>query len=288
VNERDLANALRENLIAGAALDVYTKEPFDDPMFKDLDNAILTPHLGASTSEAQDAVAVEAAAAVAQYLSEGMGPNAVNLAGADGDTWRKFRSHIHIAEKLGSMAAQLADGRARRISFLSAGGAPRIIALAAVKGALQASADDQVTIVNAEKLARESGVTVAHELVSEKADFADSLGVRIETEGSRIEAWGAVLADGSTKIVRLDDYRVEIDPRGTILFIRNRDMPGVIGRVATVLGAKGVNIAEMQNVRKRQGEDALTVIGVDGPVEAATLEEIGREDGVTAVSLVNL
>ena len=288
VNERDLANALREERIAGAALDVFTKEPFDGAMFKGLGNVILTPHLGASTSEAQDAVAVEAAAAVAQYLTEGMGPNAVNLAGADGRTWQKFKGHISLAEKLGALTSQLSGGRAKKVTFLAAAGLPRLIALAAIKGIFSATADGQITFVNAERAARDRGVAIAEEIVSEEVDFPGSIGVRFTSEEGEIEAWGTVLADGTTKIVRVGDYRVEMNPTGSILFIHNADKPGVIGRVTTLLGADGVNIAEMQNVRLRQGEDALTIIGIDGAAGAETLKRVEDEEGVTRVKLVHL
>lgn len=288
INEADLANALKENRIAGAALDVYTKEPFEGAMFQGLDNCILTPHLGASTSEAQDAVAVEAANAVAQYFHEGLSPNAVNLAGADGTVWQKFRNHIALAEKLGTLTSQLAGGGIGRVALIADKGLPRLIALSAVKGAFSRSADDRITFVNAEAVARERGVAIAEEISGGEADFADSFGVKVTTDEGEFEAWGAVLADGTTKITNVGIWRVEIDPEGTILFIYNADRPGVIGKVATVLGMDGINIAEMQNVRRSQGTDALTIIGVDGDVPKETLKKISEEEGITDVKLVHL
>jgi D-3-phosphoglycerate dehydrogenase len=288
INEADLANALKEGRIAGAALDVYTKEPFEGAMFKGLDNCILTPHLGASTSEAQEAVAVEAANAVAQYFHEGLSPNAVNLAGADGTVWQKFRNHIALAEKLGTLAAQLAGGGIGRVALVTDKGLPRLIALSAVKGAFARSSDDRITFVNAEAAARERGVAIAEEISGHEADFPDSFGVKVTTDEREFEAWGAVLADGTTKITNVGDWRVEIDPEGTILFIHNEDRPGVIGKVATVLGTDGINIAEMQNVRRSQGTDALTIIGVDGDVPKETLKRISEEEGITDVKLVHL
>lgn len=288
VNEADLAKALKEGRIAGAALDVYTKEPYEEKIFDGLENCVLTPHLGASTSEAQEAVAVEAANAISQYFREGLSPNAVNLAGADGSVWQKFRNHIALAEKLGTLASQLAGGGIARITLICDKGLPRLIALSAIKGAFSRVSDDQITFVNAEAAAKDRGVAIAEELAGKGSDFADSFGVKVTTDEGEFEAWGAVLADGTTKITNVGDWRVEIDPEGTILFIHNADQPGVIGRVATVLGKKGVNIAEMQNVRRSQGADALTIIGVDGEVGKDTLKSIAGEEGVTDVKLVHL
>ncbi|MFH1830395.1 MAG: phosphoglycerate dehydrogenase [Pseudomonadota bacterium] len=288
VNERDLANALKEGRITGAALDVFTKEPFDDTIFQGLDNCILTPHLGASTAEAQDAVAVEAAAAVSQYFSEGISPNAVNLAGADGISWQKFKNHISLSEKLGSLVSQLAGGGISKITLICQSGLPRLITLAAIKGAFEHLSDGQVTFVNAEAIARGRGVAIAGEVTGIKPDFAEAFGIKITTSKGEFEAWGAVLPDGTTKITNCGEYRVEIDPEGAILFIHNVDRPGVIGGVCTVLGSQGINIAEMQNVRKSQGTEALTIIGVDKTVDAKSLEKIAEVDGVTDVKLVRL
>jgi D-3-phosphoglycerate dehydrogenase / 2-oxoglutarate reductase len=288
INEKDLAAALREKRIAAAALDVYTKEPYEDPMFRDLENCICTPHLGASTAEAQDAVAIEAAASVAQYFTEGLGPNAVNLAGTDPFTWQRFKSHIVLAERLGALVTQLADGKIQKITFLSQAGMPRILALASAKGALSRLTDGFVTYVNAEQSSRERGIAFADEVVGRAVDFADAIGVRIQTERGETEAWGVVLADGTPKVVRVGEYRTELDPAGAILFIHNADRPGVIGRICTILGTEGVNIAEMQNVRTRPGAAALTVIGVAATVTQATMERIRREADITGVRLVQL
>ena len=288
INEGDLAEALKEGRIAGAALDVYTKDPYEETIFQGLDNCVLTPHLGASTSEAQDAVAVEAANAVAQYFREGLSPNAVNLAGADGSVWQQFRNHVSLAEKLGSLASQLAGGGTKRITLISDKGLPRLIALSAIKGAFSRVSDDQITFVNAEAAAKDRGVAIAEEIAGKQPDFSEAFGVKVTGKDAEFEAWGAVLADGTTKITNVGDWRVEIDPWGTILFIHNADQPGVIGKVATILGTDGVNIAEMQNVRRSQGADALTIIGVDGNVRDETLEKIANEDGVTDVRLVYL
>jgi D-3-phosphoglycerate dehydrogenase len=286
INEHDLAEALRAKRIAGAALDVFTKEPYTETIFEGLENVILTPHLGASTDEAQEAVAIEASTAVAQYFREGMSSNAVNLTGADPFTWQKFKGHVGLAERLAMLAAQLGCGRLTRVTLLSRAQLPKLMLLVAIKGALSRVSDQWVSLVNADAAARERGISIAEELVGEGADFPESIGVRVVSESGEQTAWGALLADGTPKVLRVGPYRMELDPVGTMLFIYNLDRPGVIGRICTVLGDAGVNISEMQNARMRPGEEALTVIGMDGDVPRDVIEAAGRIDGVTASRLV--
>jgi D-3-phosphoglycerate dehydrogenase len=287
INEDDLAVALREGWIAGAALDVFSEEPFKGDIFKGLDNVILTPHLGASTSEAQDAVAREAASAIGQFFIEGLSPSAVNLPSGAQDL-QQFRSHIMLAEKLGSLVAQLGHGEIKRITFSATLSLPHILTLSAIKGVLSHSISDTVTLVNASNKARERGLGISEEIVSDMQDFAGAIGVKVHVNGNELAAWGAILPDGTAKIVSCVDYRVEIDPTGSMLFIQNYDQPGVIGRVSTLLGDHGVNIAEMQNVRKNKGSDALTVIRVDGDVPKETFENINNDPGVKRARLVHL
>jgi D-3-phosphoglycerate dehydrogenase len=287
VNEEDLAVALKEGWIAGAALDVFSEEPFKQDIFKDLDNVILTPHLGASTSEAQDAVAREAATAIAQFFIEGLSPSAVNLPSGAQDL-QQFRSHIMLAEKLGSLVAQLGHGEIKRITFSATLSLPHILTLSAIKGVLSHSISDTVTLVNASNKARERGLGISEEIVSDMQDFAGAIGVKVHVNGNEVVAWGAILPDGAAKIVSCVDYRVEIDPTGSMLFIQNYDQPGVIGRVSTLLGDHGVNIAEMQNVRKSKGSDALTVIRVDGDVPKEMFDKINGDPGVKRARLVHL
>ncbi|MFH0800517.1 MAG: phosphoglycerate dehydrogenase [Pseudomonadota bacterium] len=286
VNEDDLAEALRAGTIAGAALDVFTEEPFTRPVFKGLDNIILTPHLGASTREAQDAVAIEAARAVGQFFSEGMSAGAVNLqagAGIEG-----LKAHIRLAGKLGALLAQCCRGSIRRIAICGTEATPGILALAAVQGALSRAGGERVTLVNAGAVAKRMGIAVAEEIVRGGQDFAGAFGVALDSDSEKREAWGAVLSDGTARIVMLDGYRVEIAPSGPILLIHNSDQPGVIGRVSSILGDAGVNIAEMQNVRKKKGAEALTIIRIDGAMPEKTLKEIGAVSGVTSAALVEL
>lgn len=286
VNEEDLAAALREGRIAGAALDVFTSEPYEKPTFQGVSNVILTPHLGASTREAQDAVAVEAAQAVAQFFSEGVSFSAVNVphAGAADDA---LKGQLKLAEQLGRLAAQLSTGDLRRLVLVSTGGIPRILTQAAIAGALAGRGHRGVSLVNAAALAAAAGVALAEEIAPASGDCSAAFGIRLEAEGVQ-EVWGGVLSDGTSKVVQCEGYRVSLLPRGPLLFIHNSDRPGVIGKVSSILGEAGINIAEMQNVRRHKGADALTVIRIDEGLPDAALEEIRKTDGVTRATLVVL
>ncbi len=289
VNEGALAQALKEKRIGGAALDVFTEEPFNNDLFRGLDNVILTPHLGASTPEAQDAVAKEAAAAVIQFFTEGLSQTAVNLP-ASGKDLEQFRSHLFLAEKLGSLASQLLsrDTAIKRITFAATSSLPHLLTLAMIKGVLSHAISDTVTLVNASNVAREHGIGIAEEVIAEQQDFAGAIGVKLAIDNTDVNVWGAILPDGSSKIIGGMGYRMEIDPTGTLLFIQNYDQPGVIGRVSTILGDDRVNIAEMQNVRHEKGKDALTVIRVDGDVSHQTFAKIEKADGIKRARLVHL
>ncbi len=288
INEEDLALALREDVIAGAALDVYTTEPYTTPTFQGLANIVLTPHLGASTFEAQDAVAVEAAASVAQFFSDGISFNAVNLSGADPQSLDTYRRHLLLAQKVGAFAFQMFQGDLRRITVSTTVRATKLIALSAVRGVLAQAVSDTVTIVNAAAAAAERGIEVVEETLAEK-DRGDAIGVRLTTaDGATTEIWGRLTADGTVKIVRVNEYGVDIDPVGNVLVIHNEDRPGVIGRVCTILGDHSVNIAEMQNVRHRKGTDALTLIGVDESLSEEAIAAIRTDAAVTQAQVVRL
>lgn len=288
INEGDLAVALKEKKIAGAALDVFTTEPFDSPIFSGVDNCIMTPHLGASTAEAQDAVAREVGISVSRFFNEGIMPSVVNLPQARGDAVIEHGRHIELAEKLGHIAAQLLGDRIEGVTFYATYSCPALLSIAAFEGALAENFDERITLVNAMQVAKEKGISVMEEIVDASKDFSDSIGVKVKSDTNELTVWGAVLDDGSLRVSRCYDYRCEIDPRGKILFVHNLDKPGMIGTICSLLGQYSINIAEMQNVRKRAGDVALTLIGIDGDISDECIKRISDEDGISEVRLVSL
>ncbi len=288
VNEHDLAVALKEGVIAGAALDVFTKEPFEEAIFRGLGNCITTPHLGASTAEAQDAVAVEAATSVIQFFKEGFSASAVNLPAGGGQAVSSLRNHIVLAERLGSLAFQLCRQEVKKITFISAKRHSELLTLAAIKGALSHIVSDTVSFVNAAIVAEQRGIKVTEEVDTSWHDYEDVIGVRLATPDRELEVMGAIFSDGTLQVVRCDGYHVTFEPSGRIVFIKNADQPGIIGRICSILGDNKVNIAEMKNVRLAKGGEALTVISIDSEPSQGVLQKIKSEKGVQEAIAVKI
>jgi D-3-phosphoglycerate dehydrogenase / 2-oxoglutarate reductase len=282
VVEEALLAALEGGEIAGAAVDAYAVEPLpaDHPL-RTAPGLLLTPHLGASTAEAQRNVAVEACRAVRDaLLTHDLGA-AVNAAGMGGARWSELRPLLTFADQLGRLARTLLQGGARRLELRYAGpreDAPRALLPAAVQGALREVVDSRrVNLVNALHVARERDIQCSSTHLSSAQESAEVVELVLEgAEGSaRVE--GTLHPAGGGRITRIDAFHVDVAPRGTLLILRNRDVPGVIGRVGTVLGEAEVNIAEYHQARLEAGGEALAAVSVDGrlsPDVLATLREI--------------
>jgi D-3-phosphoglycerate dehydrogenase / 2-oxoglutarate reductase len=277
VREDALIDALTSKAIAGAALDVYEAEPLpaDHPL-RSLDNVVLTPHLGASTSEAQRNVAVEIAEAVRDALLHDDLSRAVNAPAIGGEDLRRLRPLLGLAERLGLLCCSLIEGGVSTIEVKYSGSAEnalRVLTASVLVGMLgRAVGPKTVNLVNALHLARDRGIQVQQVRQSPQRPFGEQLEVRA-TSGSRAtRVAGALLGDAHRRIVRIDDFHVDVVPSGTMLVIRNNDVPGVIGHVGTLLGQAGVNIAEYHQARLgAPGGEALAAIAVDGRVSADVL-----------------
>ena len=268
IDEDALVAALRDNRIAGAAIDVYASEPLpaDHPL-RSFESVVLTPHLGASTVEAQANVALEIAEAVRAALADGDYSRAVNAPAIGGEAARRLRPMLDLAVRLGKVAAALADGPVRRVDIRYAGEGDdvlRPLAATAMVGVLEnVVGASQVNYVNSLHLATSRGIDVRQTRLGPNADYAEYLEVRLGHKGDEIRVAGALLGS-HPRIVAVGDYKVNIEPRGTIVVLRNRDVPGVIGRVGTLLGDAQVNIAEYHQARLEAGGVALGAINADG------------------------
>ena len=288
-----LYEALRARRIAGAALDVYEREPLpaDHPL-RSLDNVVLTPHLGASTAEAQHGVALEIADAVRAALLEGDLSRAVNAPAVGGEEMRRLRPMIELAERLGRLGAALVDGPLRTVEVRYTGAsepALRPLAAGAMIGALSAAVGrTSVNFVNALHVAESRGVRVDQVRAAPHGDFAEYVELRLSSGAGEARVGGALLAEGHPRLVLIGDYRVDIVPRGTLVVIRNQDVPGVIGRVGTILGDAGVNIGEYHQARLSAGGVALAAVSVDGRLEAAVVERLKGIPVVVDVRQVEL
>ncbi len=292
VDEEALVEALNSGKAAGAALDVFEQEPppADHPLLK-LDSVIVTPHLGAATDEAQVQVAVDIAHQVSDFLLEGTVRNAVNIPALSPKELEALEPYMKLAEKLGRLAAQLISEAPSQVTVGFAGDAASLntepITAAVIKGILSSFLDEPLNFVNAPFLARERGINVTDTRSREKIDYVNMLTVNVKTRVGEHEVSGAVLGR-APRIVRIDGYRVETVPEGYLLMLHNRDVPGVVGAVGTILGQAGINIAGLELGRDRIGGMALSLVEVDEAVPAAVLERLKTIPAITSASLLKL
>jgi D-3-phosphoglycerate dehydrogenase len=293
VDEHALVDALCSGHLGGAALDVYETEPLpaDHPL-RTLPNVVLTPHLGASTAEAQRNVALEIAEGVRAVLLEGDLSRAVNAPAVGSEELRRMQPMLALAERVAVLASALVHGPLSRLEVRYAGPATtglRLLAASAACGALaRMVGSGAVNLVNALHLARERGISVDQVRSDEASTSGESIEVTATGDTGRARVSGAMLGPGHARIVQVDDFRVDVVPRGTLLVMRNRDVPGVIGRVGTLLGNAGINIAGYHQARLVPGGEALATIGVDVPVPGAVLDGLRGMEEVREVVQVGM
>jgi D-3-phosphoglycerate dehydrogenase / 2-oxoglutarate reductase len=281
VMETALADALREGRVAAAGIDVFAREPLaaDHPL-RGAPNVLLTPHLGASTAEAQQNVALEVCAAVRDALVNGDLSMALNAAGVGGGEWGNMRPLLTLADRLGRLGRVLIPAGITAMEVRYAGpreDAPRILLLAALQGALRNVVDRRaINLVNAQHVATERGIETAYTQVAGHGEMGEEIELRIEGGDRAIRVGGSLLGETHGRITRIGAFRVDVAPRGTLVVLRNRDVPGVIGRVGTLLGEAGVNIAEYHQARLQAGGEALAAISVDTPLPPEALERLGH------------
>ncbi|MQA88793.1 MAG: phosphoglycerate dehydrogenase [Gemmatimonas sp.] len=277
VDEAALVEALQQGRIAAAMVDVFAKEPLakDHPL-RNLPNVLLTPHLGASTAEAQRNVALEACAAVRDALVTGDLSAAMNAAGVGGAALGEIRPLLQLAERLGRLGRALLPTGLSAMELRYSGPRPtaaRPLLLSALQGAMQNVVERRaINLVNAQHVAAERGIETAWTHVSPSHELGEEIELRIEGGARSLRIGGALLGESHGRITRIGAFRVDIAPRGTLLVMRNRDVPGVIGRVGTLLGELGVNIAEYHQARLQAGGEALAAVQIDGSLAAEQME----------------
>ena len=293
VDESALAEAIRAGRVAGAALDVFEREPppADHPLFA-LEQVVVTPHLGAATDEAQTAVALAIAEQVADALLHGVVVNAVNLPSIDAETYREQAPWLGLVETMGRFLAQMADGRMReaRVTYSGeiAGRVTATLTLAFVRGLLGAILSERVTDVNALPLAKARGLKVSETSTTEAEDYASLVAAELVTDRATSSVAGTVFFKREARFVRIDGYPLEALPQGWMLVFANLDVPGVIGRIGTLCGRHGINIAGMQLGRERRGGRAVSILNLDDPMPPAVLDEIQAMPDIVSARLVRL
>jgi D-3-phosphoglycerate dehydrogenase len=293
VDEEALAEAIRGGHVAGAALDVLEKEPPPPghPLLQ-LDQVICTPHVGASTGEAQVNVAVAIAQQVADFLCRGNIQNAVNVPSLSPEVLRVLRPYLTLAEKLGALHAQLLTEPPVEVTVQASGEVAerevRSLAAAVLRGLLGQRLESGVNYVNAPAIARERGIKVIEARAPQTSDYLNALAVHVRTASRTSTAEGAVFGADTVRFTKIDGFRMEAVPEGHILMLHNRDVPGVVGQVGTLLGERGINIAGIELGRERVGGMALSLIHVDEAVSRDDLEALRTLPQIVSAQLLKL
>jgi D-3-phosphoglycerate dehydrogenase len=290
VDEDDLLDALKSGKVGGAALDVFSTEPYSGPLLE-LDNVVVTPHLAASTEEAQDRAGVIIAEQVAAALQGGLVSNAVNIPVIGAEDLEVLGGYIPLAAKLGRLAMELAEGHVEelRLSYFGALAQydTRLLTVAALNGAFQGRSDQPVNYVNAPMIAAERGVDVREERSRSARDYTNLVRVEAVSGGQALRVAGTTMGnDDRLWLVSALGFELDMELAPLLVVFRYDDVPGVIGKVGTLFGVAGVNIANMTVSRTRQGGQALMALSIDSPAPPELIQQIHSEfDDARFISL---
>lgn len=292
VDEEALADAIEAGHVAGAALDVYSTEPPTNSRLINLPQVVTTPHLGASTQEAQVNVAVDVAVEMSKALKGESFKNALNIPSVRPEVLKVLQPYFSLAEKLGMFLTQLAEGRMSKVEIEFSGEIANYdvspLTTQIIKGVLRPALNGEVNMVNAPVLAKQRGLKISERKEVSNADYANKLKVRTVTAQGEIVIAGTLFRQNDERVVEINGYHFEVVPHGNLLIAPHTDRPGIIGQVGSLLGEAGINIAFMQVGRKEVGGSAIMALTVDSPVPQDVLEKIKKVDGVEDVKQVKL
>ena len=291
VNEEDLREALDNGVIAGAAFDVFVKEPARENILFGSDKIICTPHLGASTIEAQDNVAIQAAEQIANFLNNGVVENSLNIPAISLEDAKFLNPYLALGDDLGGFLGNLADSPIKKIKITYTGGVTELntkpITSTIIKSILSSQISG-INIVNSKAVAQKRAIEIEDILSSKKSNYNSSISINIITEKEELSIVGTLFA-GFSRIVKINGVRLEAEINNKILYLENQDKPGLIGEVGKFLGDMQVNIANFHLGRNYQDSgNAIALISIDGDLNDDSLSKISKMDSVIKVKLLNL
>ncbi len=293
INENDLAEALQSGKVASAAFDVFEQEPVnpENPLLG-LDNFVCTPHIGASTEEAQENVAIGIAEQFVDYFKRGISRGAVNVPSVAPEVLPQLQPYLLLAERMGRFQAQLLESGVKAVTVEYSGEVAQLavapITVAVLKGLLAPILEDVINFVNAPIVAKERGIEVKEVKSSDAGDFTSLIRIKVDAGQKTHSLAGTLFHKQDPRIVEINQFQVEVVSEGQMILIDNVDRPGVIGMVGKVLGEHNVNIAQMQCSRVERGESALLIIGLDGPPSPKAIDLLKTEKDLLSVRLVDL
>jgi D-3-phosphoglycerate dehydrogenase len=292
IDEEALLEALEAGRVAGAALDVHAQEPPKDWRLARHPKVLALPHLGASTAEAQERVGTDIARQVRDYLKDGVIRSAVNFYSLAGDLYDRLRPAMDLAERLSLFLAQACRGSLERIELGVYGDLRELdlkpILAAAVAGLLKSHLAEGVTLVNAVEVARERGIEILESSSSAPVAFPNLVTARLRTSREELQVAGTLFGGRYPRLVEVDGVEVDTVPEGLVLMVRNEDTPGIVGRVGTLLGERGINIARMGLGRKPGSGRAIMLIAVDSEVPGDLLARLGELPGIREARFLKL
>jgi len=292
VDEKALDEALEEGKVSAAALDVYEKEPPQTSSLLKRPNVITTPHLGASTEEAQVNVAIDMAQAVRDAMLNAGIRNAVNVPSVDSESLKNLRPYLDLAEKIGLLQSQLTTSQVNKVKVKYIGDVAEYdvapITMACLKGLLSPILQESINYMNALLIAKNRGIEVTESKTSEIMDFANAIAVTVETDKGKNLVMGSMFTKTDPRIIRINNFYVDLVPKGHLIYISNKDLPGVVGDIGTILGKSNINIAGMTFGRIKSGGDAITVLNIDNDAGADALKKLRQTKNINDVKAMEL
>jgi D-3-phosphoglycerate dehydrogenase len=292
VDEKALFDALKTGKVAAAALDVFEKEPPGESPLLGLDNFICTPHLGASTEDAQENVAIAVSHQIVDYMLYGTIRNAVNFPSVSADALPLMQPYINLAERMGSFLSQIFEGGIESITIEYRGEVAALslepITVAALKGILTPILEETVNFINAPMIAKERGITLKEITTGDAGDYHNMIIIKAKSGVKESLVGGVLYGKKEPRIIAINNFPVEVVPEGEMLMLSNNDKPGVIGGIGTALAKHKINIARMQFGREKRGGKSISVVSVDTAVSKDIVSEIKKLPNVLSVKQIHL